>query len=157
MNRNIRRLSPADRDLALRAISKLKQSDWAAEGGQPESLSSAYLGRFLSQDYQHLIVATVDEEPVGYLLAYELPRVDRDGKMMLFYEIEVAEAHRRQGVGSALVNDLKLLCAERAVVKMWVETNELNEPAMQLYSSTGGVRVQGDDLVQFGWTPDTFR
>ncbi len=152
----IRRLGRDDGELALETISKLKAADWEDQGGKPKSLTANYLARFLRYDDHFLIVAIENAEPVGYLLAYELSRVDRDQNMMLFYEIGVADNERRQGVGAALIDEIKSICRERDIMKMWVQTNESNEVAMRLYQSAGGERVEEDDLVQFGWTPENF-
>ncbi len=152
----IRRLGRDDGELALEAISQLKAADWEGQGGQPKSLTSSYLARFLQRDDHYLIVAINETTPVGYLLAYELSRVDRDQNMMLFYEIGVAESQRQRGVGTALTEELKTICRERNIMKLWVETNESNAAAMRLFHSTGSVRAETHDQVQFGWTPDTF-
>ncbi len=152
----IRRLGRDDGDLALEAISQLKAGDWEGQGGKPKSLTANYLARFLRYDDHFLIVAIENADPVGYLLAYELSRVDRDQTMMLFYEIGVAESQRRKGVGTALIDEIRSICRERNIMKMWVETNESNVAAMRLYQTAGGKQVEEDDIVQFGWTPDTF-
>ncbi len=152
----VRRLGRDDGDLALDAISQLKAADWEGQGGKPESLTASHLARFLRYDDHFLIVAIKDAEPVGYLLAYELSRVDRDQNMMLFYEIGIADSERRQGVSTALIDEIKAICRERNIMKMWVETNESNEAAMRLYQSTGGTRDEEDNVVQLGWTPENF-
>ncbi len=152
----IRRLGRDDGDLALETISQLKAADWEGQGGKPKSLTANYLARFLRYDDHFLIVAIEDAEPVGYLLAYELSRVDRDQNMMLLYEIGVAESQRRKGAGAALIDEIRSICRERNIMKMWVETNESNVAAMRLYQTAGGKQVEEDDIVQFGWTPDTF-
>ncbi len=152
----IRRLGRDDGDLALEAISQLKAADWEGQGGKPKSLTANYLARFLRYDDHFLIVAVENAEPVGYLLAYELSRVDRDQAMMFLYEIGVAESQRRQGIGAAMIDEIKSICRERNIMKMWVETNESNVAAMRLYQTAGGKQVEEDDIVQFGWTPETF-
>lgn len=152
----IRRLGRGDGELALEAISQLKAADWDGHGGRPTSLTANYLARFLRYDDHFLIVAIDDAEPAGYLLAYELPRVDRDQNMMLLYEISVAEGARQHGIGAALIDEIRSICRERDIMKMWVQTNEANEAAMRLYETAGGTRAEEDDLVQFGWTSETF-
>ena len=92
---DIRRLTTEDAELALQAIIALK----ITPGAPPAELPPAYVRRFLSRPDNVLIVATDDHRPVGFLLAYLLDRVDRQRQMVLFYEIEVAESHRRRGIG----------------------------------------------------------
>lgn len=94
-----------------------------------------------------MIVACADGVPVGYLLAYLLDRVDRDQQMMFFYEIGVAESHRRRGVGKRLIGEVKSICREADVMKMWVPTGRSNVAATRLYASTGAVPLPSGDEV----------
>ena len=86
-----RRLGPDDTLLGVDAIRQLKALD-----GYPTP-SAEELSTFLSRADNVLIVATIAGVPVGYVVAYLLDRVDCDQRMMFFYEIGVAEAHRRLG------------------------------------------------------------
>ncbi|UCH33793.1 MAG: GNAT family N-acetyltransferase [Armatimonadota bacterium] len=106
-----------------------------------------HMAAFLAEERNYLIAAHLDQQPVGFALAYELPRVDGPKPMMLFYEIEVAEAHRRRGIGKALVEHLKRICEERGCAKMFVVTSESNVAAMALYVSTGGKRPSIDEAM----------
>jgi hypothetical protein len=48
-----------------------------------------------------------------------------------------------------LINYIKGICREKRVMKMWVETNRSNLPAMRLYSKTGGKQCLSEDEVSF--------
>lgn len=91
-----------------------------------------------------MIVAAEDGEPIGFAVAYLLDRINENHRMALFYEIEVAEAHRRRGVGRAMIETLKSMCGAEGVAKMWVQTSPSNEAAVALYPSTGA-RAAGSD------------
>jgi aminoglycoside 6'-N-acetyltransferase I len=109
------------------------------------------MSAFLADERNHLIAAVADERPVGYVLGYELQRIDGQGPMMFVYEIEVAEDHRRRGIGRALIEQLKRTCREGRFAKMFVLTEASNTPAMGLYASAGGQRG-APDTVSF-WYP----
>ena len=142
----IRRLASDDANLGVEAIRLLK-----APAGYPVP-SLAYLSTFLSRPENILLVAAQDGIPVGYAVAYLLDRVDREQPMILFYEIEVAEAHRRRGIGSRLVDELKAMFRESDAMKMWVSTDRSNVAANRLYTGTGALPHSGDDEVTYTYT-----
>ena len=141
------RLGVGDERLAAKTVRALKA----------ERVNYNYLRGFLKKETNILIVALDDVTPVGFLLAYELDRVDSPGAMLLLYEISVDESHRRQGVAKAMITAVKNICHERSIVKMWVLTNESNRAAMRTYESTGGELVAEDDLVMFLYRPESFQ
>jgi aminoglycoside 3-N-acetyltransferase I len=142
---DIRRLDRGDESLAYKAIAALK----ITESRLRHNLTTDYLHHFLTRPENYLIPATEEGEPVGYLVAYLLDRIDREQAMMFFYEISVAESHRRRGAGAAMINRLKRYCQEQGVMKMWVHTNRSNTGAMRLYESTGGEADASGDEVTF--------
>ncbi len=146
----VRRLGSDDSQLGVDAIRLLKAPD-----GYPIP-SASYLLRFLSRPESVLIVASNDGVPVGYLVAYLLDRVDRDQQMMFFYEIGVAESHRRRGVGKRLIGELKSICLEADVMKMWVPTGRSNVAATRLYTSTGAVPLPSGDEVTYAYPRESF-
>ena len=101
----------------------------------------------LRRDDVHLLVAHDAGSPVGTVIAYELPRLLRRGTGMLLYSIDVAAAHRRRGVGTALITALRRLAGDRGCDAVWLLTNASNEPAMGLYERAGGRRPNGDDVM----------
>lgn len=117
-----------------------------------------YMRRFLANPRNHLVVAFCDGQIAGFALGYETDRVDRDQTQMCLYEVDVRQDHRRKGVGRAVVNELKRICKANNCVNMWVITDESNEPAKRLYSSTGGVRTDpGDPSVVFTYHEASLR
>jgi len=126
----VRRLGAGDAQLAVNALRLLKAPD-----GYPIP-SAAYLAAFLSRPQNVLIVAIDNGAPVGYLVAYLLDRIDRDQQMMFLYEIGVAHSHRRRGVGTSMIKELKSICRVEDVMKMWVPTGRDNVAATRLYART---------------------
>ena len=111
---------------------------------------------FLSRAENVLIVALEHGQPIGYVVAYLLDRVDRDQRMMFFYEIGVAEPHRRRGIGKQLVEQLKSVCRRQDVMKMWVPTGRSNVAATRLYASTGATPFPSGDEVTYAYSRACF-
>jgi ribosomal protein S18 acetylase RimI-like enzyme len=146
----VQRLGAGESDVALDALRLLKAPD-----GYPTP-TSEYLVRFLSRPDNVLIVATMDGVPVGFLLAYLLDRADRDQQMMFLYEIGVAESHRRRGIGTRMITQLKRICSAQNVMKMWVPTGRSNVAATRLYASTGATPLPSGDEVTYAYARESF-
>lgn len=102
--------------------------------------------RLLSEPSVVFLVAFEHDEPVGFVLAYELVRRHGDPTSFFVYEVETAERHRRRGIATELLRALAELARERGIRSGFVLTERENEPAMRLYESAGGV-VEGEDVV----------
>jgi ribosomal protein S18 acetylase RimI-like enzyme len=146
----VRRLRTDEAHFGVDALRLLKAPD-----GYPIP-SVEYLSRFLTRSDNLLIVAIDGDQPVGYLVAYLLDRVDREQQMMFFYEIMVAESHRRRGIGKHMIAELKAVCRTTRVMKMWVPTGRSNIAATRLYASTGAVPLQSEDDVTYTYPPESF-
>jgi len=103
--------------------------------------------KFLSKETNYLLAAYVDGTLAGFLYAYELDRIEQERPMMFFYSIDVLQDFRRQGIGKRLIEELKQICFDRNVCKMYVLTDEVNTAAMRLYESTGGKRKLPDNVL----------
>jgi aminoglycoside 3-N-acetyltransferase I len=112
-------------------------------------VTAGHLRSFLARRQNILVVAEDDGAPLGFTLAYLLDRADRNETMMLFYEVGVAESHRRRGIATKMIELLKQVCAGERVFKMWVHTNRSNVAAMALYRSTGGIPDGTGDEISF--------
>jgi GNAT superfamily N-acetyltransferase len=105
--------------------------------------------RFLAQSGHHLLVAYVDNRPVGMVSGVEMTHPDK-GTEMFLYELAVEEEHQRQGIGKALVTELVQLAWRQGCYGMWVLTDRTNTAAMAVYQSAGG--VDDGDSVVLVWT-----
>jgi aminoglycoside 3-N-acetyltransferase I len=109
--------------------------------------SLEYLERFLANPANYLIAAHVEGELAGFLLAYALERLNEESHKMFIYEVEVAEGHRRKGVGTALINFVRDIVRREKMVSAFLFTNYSNEGAVAFYKSTGAAVENGDDLL----------
>jgi ribosomal protein S18 acetylase RimI-like enzyme len=104
--------------------------------------------RFLGERGHHLLIAYAGDTPAGFVTGVELTHPDK-GTEMLLYELGVAEAHRRRGIGKALVAALVRLAREAGCYGMWVLTDEDNRAALTTYQAAGAAREP--DTVMLGW------
>ena len=106
--------------------------------------------RFLREPGHHLLVAYVDEVPVGFVSGVEVTHPDKGTEMML-YELGVDEGFRRRGIGRSLVRALGGLARDRGCQSMFVLTDVDNEAALATYAADGAEREDG--IVMFTWDP----
>lgn len=111
-----------------------------------DGLEPSAIAEFLNSPSDHLLLAYLDGEAVGSLIAHELLRLDGPPEMLL-YEIGTDERFQRRGVARALIEALKTLARKRGCRGIFVPTNASNFPAMALYESTGGKREAQDDVI----------
>ena len=93
--------------------------------------------RFLNDPNHHMLIAYSGDEPLGFVSGVEMTHPDK-GTEMFMYELAVGEAHRRQGVGSALVEALKELAHEKGCYGMWVLAEDDNAAANNTYRKAKG-------------------
>jgi ribosomal protein S18 acetylase RimI-like enzyme len=99
--------------------------------GDPEGL--------LADPRTLFLVAFDGDQPVGFVLAHDLPRRHGDPSNLFVYEVDVATTHRRRGIASALLARLAELARERGIRGGFLTTEPENEAANALYGSIGGV------------------
>ena len=125
MTIEIRRLTPNDIDEVIAAghlFDDLPRRDWTAA--------------FLDRDGHHMLLATVDDEPAGFVTGIENLHPDK-GSEMLLYELGVDDAFRRRGIARSLVIALSDLAVEIGCSEMWVPIEPDNEVAIATYLSAG--------------------
>ncbi len=103
--------------------------------------------QFLADDRTLMLVARDGDACVGFVLGYVLRRRHGDALQLFVYELDVAESHRRRGIGTALMRELGRLARGHGVRRGFVLTSASNEPAMALYRSLGGERNDEEDVV----------
>jgi len=93
----------------------------------------------LADDRTLFFVAFDTDEPVAFVLAYELIRRHGDDSIIFVYEVDVEEPYRGRGIATALMRELEQEARARDIREGFVLTDRDNEPAMRLYESVGGV------------------
>ena len=120
----IRRLAPGDEDVARALATRAPHT------------------ALLADERTFFLVAFAGDEPIGFVLAYQLLRRHGEPTSLFVYEVDVGDAHRRRGVATALLRELERLGRERGIREAFVLTEPDNEAANALYASVGGVREE---------------
>lgn len=104
-----------------------------------------YMKSLLASDYFIALVAINNGEVVGGIAAYELKKFEQQRSEVYIYDIAVANNHRRQGIATALIEELKGIAKARGAYVIFVQADYVDEPAVALYSKLG-VR---EDVLHF--------
>jgi aminoglycoside 3-N-acetyltransferase I len=99
--------------------------------------SQAYLKRLLASDYFIAIAALKGDTVVGGVAAYELRKFERERSEIYIYDLAVAEAHRRQGIATALIRQLRNIAALRGAYVVFVQADLGDEAAIAFYTKLG--------------------
>jgi aminoglycoside 3-N-acetyltransferase I len=102
----------------------------------------------LADERTIFLVAFDGALPVGFVLAYELPRRHGGASMLIVYEVDVHEQYRRRGIASTLLRELERIASERGIAESFVLTEPENDAANALYRSLGGVR---SEVIEWDW------
>lgn len=113
---------------------------------QPED---AYLENLLASNTFVAIAAFAGADVIGGLAAYVLPKFEQTRAELYIYDLAVDEAHRRQGVATALIEELKRLAGARGIYVIFVQADYGDEPAIALYTKLG-IR---EDVMHFDIAP----
>ena len=115
-------------------------------GNQP---GAGYLEQLLGTDYFIALAALKNGEVVGGITAYDLKKFEQERSEIYIYDLAVAAPHRRQGIATALIQELKRLASARAAHVIFVQADLGDAPAIALYSKLG-VR---EDVLHFDIRP----
>jgi aminoglycoside 3-N-acetyltransferase I len=99
--------------------------------------SDGYVGELLADPRVIVLVALAGAGVVGGLVAYELRKFERERSEIYIYDLAVAEAFRRRGIASALLEQLSQIAAERGIRSVFVQADYVDAPAIALYEKFG--------------------
>ena len=98
---------------------------------------AGYLRRLLGSDSFIALAALKGDEVVGGLAAYELRKFEQPRSEIYIYDLAVAAAHRRQGIATALIQELRTMAAARGAYVIFVQADPGDAPAIALYTKLG--------------------
>ena len=107
--------------------------------------NAAYLERLLGSDHFIALAALKKNEVVGGVAAYELHKFEQERSEIYIYDLAVAAAHRREGIATALILELKKIAAGRGAYVIFVQADISHAPAIALYTKLG----QREDVLHF--------
>jgi len=106
-----------------------------------------YLRRLLGGDSFIALAALKNDNVVGGIAAYELRKFEQERSEIYIYDLAVSAAHRREGIATTLIEELKKVAARRGAYVIFVQadTGVEDGPAIALYTKLG-VR---EDVLHF--------
>ncbi len=141
----IRQLGPEDDGLFASLMAVFGEAFQDMETYTAKLPSRAYRQDLLSNPQFIALVAVKDGAVVGGLAAYELPKFEQARSEVYIYDLAVLEAHRRDGIATALIEHLKPIAAARGAHVIFVQADHGDDPAIALYTKLG-VR---EDVLHF--------
>jgi len=111
--------------------------------------SDEYLRQLLANPGFLAIAASSGTEVVGGLAGYVLPKFEQSRSEFYIYDLAVAETHRRRGIATAMIEELKRQVGQRGVHVIFVQADYGDDAAVALYSRLG-VR---EDVMHFDISP----
>ena len=117
---SIRRLVAGDEGTLALLAREDADFDLPGRGKARPELSATAARSYLADPSVVHWVAEIRDEVVGHLQGYVLHKRAGDGVEVILYEVGVRSAHRRRGVGRALVETLLAWTDERGLGEVWV-------------------------------------
>jgi aminoglycoside 3-N-acetyltransferase I len=146
---SIRALEARDVPLVRRMLRMFAEAFGDATSYTSKPPTDEYLGRLLVSEYFIALAAIKDEDVVGGLAAYELKKFEQERSEIYIYDLAVAQDHRRQGIATALIQELKAISASRGAYVIFVQADLGDDPAIALYTKLG-IR---EDVLHFDIVP----
>lgn len=134
---DIRRLSGRDLPLfrgLLACFADAFEEEATYLAAQP---SDSYLKDLLGSETFLALIAVEQGRPVGGLAAYELKKFEQERSEIYIYDLAVEREHRRRGIATHLILELKRIAAARGVSVVFVQADSDDAPAVALYERFG--------------------
>lgn len=103
---------------------------------------------FLGRGGNHLLIAFVDDRPVGFVSGIEILHPDK-GPEMLLYELAVDAKYRGRAIGKGLVERLRDVARDAGCRGMWVVTSTENEIAKRTYRAAGAGSGETTNIMEW--------
>lgn len=147
MSVRIHPIAPAEVGLMTALCTMFGQAFGDPDAYTARRPSADYLRRLLGSDTFIALAALKGDEVVGGLAAYELRKFEQERSEVYIYDLAVLEAHRRQGIATALIDELRTIAAARGawVIFVQADTGVEDEPAIALYTKLGA----REDVLHF--------
>jgi aminoglycoside 3-N-acetyltransferase I len=133
----IRHLTPGDVPLLRSMTAMMGRAFGELEEYTALPPRDDYLRDLLASDGFIALVALVGDEVVAGLVAYEFRKFEQERSEFYVYDLAVAEEHRRRGIATALLGEMKRVAAARGGWVVMIQADYEDEPAVALYTKLG--------------------
>lgn len=113
--------------------------------------ATEYLANLLSSETFIALAAFDQENAVGGLAAYVLPKFEQARSEIYIYDLAVAVDYRRQGIATALIDHLRHEATRLGAYVIYVQADYGDDPAVALYTKLG----TREDVIHFDIEPNT--
>lgn len=96
-----------------------------------------YLAELLGNSHFVALAAIDGGRVVGGLAGYVLPKFEQRRSEFYIYDLAVAESHRRRGIATAMIEELKRVASSRGICVIFVQADYGDDAAIALYSKLG--------------------
>jgi GNAT superfamily N-acetyltransferase len=128
----------------IEALAEIFDQYRAHYGEAPDAARSAsWLDENLGAGRLRAFVAEDAARFVGFALAMDVPASLRLAHFWQIRDLFVLPAHRRLAVGRGLLAAVRAAAIAAGAVRLVVQTEDDNEPALRLYADSGYALVQG--------------
>jgi aminoglycoside 3-N-acetyltransferase I len=142
---SIHQLAPDDVALMEALLTTFGEAFDDVETYRGKRPGAGYLHRLLGSDSFIALAALKSGEVVGGIAAYELKKFEQERSEIYIYDLAVAVAHRREGIATALIQELKKIAVARKSYVTVVQADIGDEPAIALYTKLGA----REDVLHF--------
>jgi aminoglycoside 3-N-acetyltransferase I len=133
---NVSRLG-SDDVKSMQAANRLFADVFGEEGYQGRPAGPDHLRKLLADDKFIALVAHVDGELAGAIAAYELVKFEAERSEIYIYDLAVFERFRRQGIATALIEEVKAIGRLKGAWVIFVQADPPDAPAEALYDKLG--------------------
>jgi ribosomal protein S18 acetylase RimI-like enzyme len=107
------------------------------------SRSARWLEQNVSTGRLRVFIAEDGGRYVGFAITMEMPGSLRLAHYWQIRDLFVLPAHRRLGVGRALLASVRAAAIASGALRLVVQTEDDNDPALRLYTDSGYARIKG--------------
>ena len=137
MDVSVKRLGSADLETMRGLIEMFGEAFGELEIYQANPPCDSYLERVLADPKFVALAAVDDNTVVGGLAAYELVKFEMERSEFYIYDLAVREDRRREGIATALIDELKSIAVAAGAWVIFVQADYGDDPAIALYSKLG--------------------
>jgi GNAT superfamily N-acetyltransferase len=107
------------------------------------SRSARWLEQNVSTGRLRVFIAEDSGRFVGFAITIEIPASLRLARYWQIRDLFVLPAHRRLGVGRALLASVRAAAIASGALRLVVQTEDDNDPALRLYTDSGYAPIKG--------------
>jgi ribosomal protein S18 acetylase RimI-like enzyme len=123
--------------------------------GSDGSRSACWLEENLTTSRLRAFVAEERGTFIGFAVTMEVPASLRLAHFWQIKDLYVVPTHRRRGVGRALLACVRTAAISSGALRLVLQTEEDNDPALRLYTDCGYALIDGYCSLMLPFDPET--